>query len=100
MFPPIPTYGLIQFGTDEDKAIYIGFAEGLGSNRKGKHVTCFNHVRDSVKRKMTNLNMPKDAQREILHDIFGFIDGETKHAGIVDSKSEYEFEARVLNVQE
>ena len=42
----------INFGTDEDPAIYNEFEQGLssGGRRKGEHLMCFNHVKDLIKR--------------------------------------------------
>ena len=92
----------INFGTDEDPAIYNGFEEGLssGGRRNGEHLMCFNHIKDSIKRKLSMLNLPKHASRQILDDIFGYVDDTTKFTDIVDAKSKVEFEMLVLNCQE
>ncbi|XP_070565124.1 uncharacterized protein [Ptychodera flava] len=82
------------FGTDDDPATYNGFKKGIGGNIG--HLLCHNHMKDNIKRKLSDLKFPLSVAREIEHDIFGKQVGDTYYKGLVDAENECEFQETLL----
>ena len=88
--------GLRAFGTDGEKALVDAFSHEF---RYAMHLTCFNHFRQNVKRKLQELQYPESSMKEILGDIFGCKQGSTFSEGLVDSNSDEEFDEKLRKVE-
>jgi hypothetical protein len=62
------TQGILAFGTDGEeelsRAMRFSFPHAI-------HLRCFNHFRDNCKHQLNSSNVPEEAQKEFLADIFG-----------------------------
>ena len=58
-------------------------------------VRCSNHMSQNIKDKLHELNIPENVRLVITQDIFGKQIGSCHYEGIVDAKSDGEFEKGV-----
>ena len=72
------TRGVMAFGTDGEEELYRAMAFNFPY---AIHLRCFNHFRDNCKEQLKNSNVPEDAQKQFLSDIFGCRVGETWEKG-------------------
>lgn len=76
---------LKAFATDGEseliKAFGVTFPEAV-------HLRCTNHLRQNIKDKLRALNIPQDAWKEFLADIFGAQIGSHFETGLIDAQSE------------
>ena len=76
------TRGVMAFGTDGEEELYramnFNFPYGL---HNAIHLRCFNHFRDNCKEQLKSSNVPEDAQKQFLSDIFGCRVGDTWEKG-------------------
>ena len=88
---------LKAFGTDGEpeliKAFKICFPHAV-------HLRCMNHMRQNVKEKLHDLNIPQNIWKEFLSDIFGVQVGSHFECGLVDSQSEATFSAALQALKE
>ena len=89
--------GLRAFGTDGEKALVDAFSHEF---RYAMHLTCFNHFRQNVKRKLQELQYPESSIKEILGDIFGCNQGSIFSEGLVDSNSDEEYDEKLCLLEE
>ena len=72
------TRGIMAFGTDGEEELYkamrISFPHAV-------HVRCFTHFRDNCKDQLKSSNVPEEAQKDFLFDIFGRRVGDTLEKG-------------------
>ena len=81
---------VIGVGTDGEQAI----VKALEALFPGSliHLRCFVHMRDNIRRKLSDLLLPLSSQNSILHDILGSQQGTVYTKGLLDAMSESEFE--------
>jgi hypothetical protein len=79
------------FGTDGDPNIYKSF---LSVFPDSMHLLCELHVKDNVVKKMNECNIDKKTQQQILNKLFGFQVGTESIDGLVQAKSDEEFDER------
>lgn len=72
------TRGILAFGTDGEEELYramrFSFPHAI-------HLRCFNHFRENCKEQLKSSNVPDEAQKEIVADIFGRRVGGTLEKG-------------------
>lgn len=80
----------LAFGTDGEEAVVKAFKQQMSS---AIHLRCFRHMRQDIRRKsQTDMGFPENTVAKITDHIFGVKDGPTFHEGLVDAKSESEFD--------
>ena len=88
---------LVAVGTDGDpameKAIAAVFPDTL------IHLRCFIHMKDNIRRKLTELLLPQSVREDIIRDIFGFQHGSTYTQGILDAEDPADFDGRLASLQ-
>ncbi len=72
------TRGVMAFGTDGEEELYRAMTFNFPY---AVHLRCFNHFRDNCKEQLKSSNVPEDAQKQFLSDIFGCRVGETWEKG-------------------
>ena len=80
---------LKSFGTDGESALIQAFQQLFPS---AIHLLCSNHVRRNIKDKLHELHVPESAKTAIVSDIFGSQVGGCHFEGLVDARSDSEFE--------
>ena len=80
------------FGTDGEQELYKAFKMQLPN---AIHLRCFRHFRTNLTDKLTKLGIPSSVTKEFLQDVFGKTIGEVHEAGLVDSVSAEEFDAKL-----
>ena len=81
---------IIAVGTDGEQAI-VKSLEALFPDSL-IHLRCFVHMRDNIRRKLSDMLLPQSMQNTILHDIFGSQQGTVYTNGLIDAMSNSEFE--------
>ena len=61
---------------------------------------CFRHFRDNLFRKLSELNVAKCGQEEILKDVFGGMTEDELHLGLVDSEKQDIFKAKLASLKD
>ena len=84
---------LIAFGTDGEKALSSAFSAVFN---KAVHLRCFLHFKGNLESRLREYNIPKHFQVEFLRDIFG--DPTNAQDGLVDAKSDEDFEGIMVNL--
>ena len=84
------------FGTDGEEALYSAFSSVFP---KSIHLLCQIHKRDNITRKLRCMKASEDVAKQILADIFGSTNGETRYAGLIDSPDNSNFNSS-LNMLE
>ena len=77
-------------GTDGEQAIVISLEALFPDNPV--HLRCFVHMRDNIRRKLSDMLFPHSAQNIIFRDILGSQQGSVYTKGLVDAMSISEFE--------
>ena len=79
---------LKAYGTDGEseliKAFHLCFPKAV-------HLRCTNHLRQNIKEKLRELNLPQSVSKEILADLFGTRIGTHFETGLADAESETAF---------
>lgn len=88
--------GLRAFGTDGEKSLVDAFSHEFSYTM---HLTCFNHCRQNIKRKLQEMIYPEAAIKEILDDIFGVRQSDTFCEGLVDSVSKQDFDKKLKQLE-
>ena len=89
---------ILAFGTDGEEALVKAFTQQF---KFAIHLRCFRHMKQDVRRKLnTDMGFPTDIIAEFLADIFGSREGPTFFEGLVDSRSEKEFDSKLSLLQE
>ena len=84
------------FGTDGETALIDAFSQQCQS---AVHLTCFNHCRENIKRKLRELNVPPPVASECIFDIFGGQRGTTFVEGLADADSESDFDSKLAKFE-
>ena len=88
------TSKVLVYGTDGEDNMAKAFSD-VYSN--AKHLRCDIHMKDNIKRKLSQLNITGDVASEIMPDVFGKkIDG-GKEGGLVDCCSSEEFDSALIS---
>ena len=87
---------ICAFGTDGETALIEAFHQQC---RNAVHLTCFIHCRENIKRELCELNVPSDAIKEYLFDIFGGQRGTTFVEGLADSTSDSDFDEKLAAIE-
>ena len=80
---------LKSFGTDGESALIQEFQQSFPS---AIHLLCSNHVRRNMKDKLHELHVPESAKTAIVSNVFGRQVGGCHFEGLVDARSDSEFE--------
>ena len=80
---------ICAFGTDGEVALSNVLAHELKS---AIHLLCFNHIRPNLKEELHSLAISTEVQSEILSDIFGKRIDSMHLTGLVDCRTEEDFE--------
>lgn len=75
------------YGTDGKKCVYEALRSCFG---EGIHLLCWIHVKDNIKKKLSELGCKNKS--EYIREIFGKVSGDVKVKGLLDAKSDEEFE--------
>ena len=86
---------IVAVGTDGEQAIVKSLEALFPDNLI--HLRCFVHMRDNIRRKLSDMLFPHSAQNIIFHDIFGLQQGSVYTKGLVDAMSISEFEQNLDN---
>jgi hypothetical protein len=73
------TRGILAFGTDGEEELYKAMKFSFPY---AVHLRCFNHFRDNCKDKLKSSNVPEEAQKQFLFDVFGRRVGDTWEQGL------------------
>ena len=84
--------GLLACGTDGKKALIDGFKRNF---RFAVFLRCFLHFKDNLKRELISRGLKAAPQQQFIDEIFGKVDGKTKHYGLVDCDSEADFRTKL-----
>jgi len=84
-------------GTDQEMAIYKGFASQIPELRL---LLCVFHLENTDKRKIMQLGPRKGALSKIIADIYGRQYGTVKEYGLADSTNEQDLDARLKELKE
>ena len=79
--------GIRAFGTDGEQALIYEFCREFCFSH---HLTCFIHVKQNIKDKCAECNLPSDLSQQIIDDIFGKqvdVLPSKHHAGAVSAKT-------------
>ena len=85
------------FGTDGEVNVHEALKSVFGD---AYHLLCNTHMRDNIESKLAELGINGTFKNDIIRDSFGYVDGETKIKGIVDSARSDEVEARLIKLAE
>lgn len=92
-----PLANALAFGTDGEEAVIKAFKQQMSS---AIHLRCFRHMRQDIRRKLQmDMGFPESAVAKITDHIFGMKDGPTFHEGLVDAKSEAEFDSNLVSLE-
>ena len=90
------TRGVLVIGTDGEENLWNAMASVFTD---AVHLRCDIHLKDNVKQKLSVLKVDPIPSREITHDIFGCnLDG-AREGGLVDCKSEEEFDMAIEDIK-
>ena len=90
------TSGVLAYGTDGEENLFKAMSQVFVD---AKHLRCDIHLRDNVKRKLSELGISGSVADEIVCDIFGKVLGEVTEGGLVDCTSGAEFDIALNNVK-
>lgn len=91
------TSGVLVFGTDGEENLVNSFSEVF---ENAQHLRCDIHMKDNVKRKLSDEGISGVIASEIVFDIFGKSVGHTLEGGLVNCLSSEEFDVALGNVTE
>ena len=80
--------GLKAYGTDGEPELIKAFSMCFP---KAIHLRCTNHMRQNIKEKLRELNIPQHVSKETLADIFGSRNATHFEVGLADAQSEMIF---------
>lgn len=89
---------IIAVGTDGELAITKALKAVLG--KAVIHLRCFIHMKDNIKRKLTDFLLPGRIRQEITKDIFGYQMGTIYVKGILDAESPTDFDLCLSTLRE
>ena len=87
---------IVAVGTDGEKAIVKAlkavFPEKI-------YLRCFLHMKDNIRRKLSELLLPESVREDIIKDLFGTQQGSTYVKGALDASSCADFDDRLLRLK-
>ena len=87
---------VLAFGTDGDQAIVESFAHNFPF---ALQLRCFIHLTRNIEDKLRSLAIPTEVAGEFIADIFGRRTGGVYIEGLVDSRSEEDFDATLKQLE-
>lgn len=85
---------LQAFGTDGEECLYTAFSVQFA---KARHLRCFLHFRDNIKRKLLAMKVSNDVVIHIIQDVLGsLLKGKR---GLVDAQSMDEVQSHLLELK-
>lgn len=87
--------GVLVYGTDGEENMVKAFSDAYPD---AKHLRCDIHMKDNIKRKLSQLGITGTTAKEIIYDIFGKQVNGGLDGGLVDCTSDKEFEHAVTSV--
>lgn len=91
----VGTNGVLVYGTDGEENMVKAFSDAYPD---AKHLRCDIHMKDNIKRKLSQLGITGTTAKEIIYDIFGKQVNGGLDGGLVDCTSDKEFEHAVTSV--
>ncbi len=88
---------VVAFGTDGEQAIVKAVKATF--HDKIIHLRCFIHMKDIIRRKLTDLLLPEQVREEIVRDIFGTQQGTVYVKGILDTLDSADFDQRLTRLK-
>ena len=79
---------LMDFGTDDEKALVGGFNETF---ERATHLLCEIHLRKNIDTKLVSMDIKGESKQSIMDDIFGRNIGSVSESGLSDAGSAEEF---------
>lgn len=89
---------VIAVGTDGEQAIVKALRAVFSD--KTLHLRCFIHMKDNIRRKLTDLLLPESTREVIVRDIFGTQQGTVYIKGLLDAADHSEFGQHLLSLKE
>jgi hypothetical protein len=91
------TRGVLAYGTDGE----LNISRTLGDVfPHAKHLRCDIHMRDNIKRKLTDLGISGIPASQIISDIFGKTLGDEREGGLIDCNSVQEHDIALKTISE
>ena len=87
---------ILACGTDGEKPLIDGFKRNFCW---AITLRCSIHMKKNIEKTLDDRKCSPLVKQEILRDIFGYQDGETKYAGLMDSASEEDFNKKLPNLK-
>ena len=81
---------VVAVGTDGEQALVKALRAVF--SEQTIHLRCFFHMKDNIRRKLTDLLVPESVREEIVTDIFGSQQGTVYTNGILDASDEKDFD--------
>lgn len=88
--------GLLVYGSDGEKNLSDAFDFCF---TKSKHLLCDIHMKDNIKKKLTDLSIKGEVAKEYIHDIFDKQIQSEKVPGLLDCFSAEEFDKRLESIK-
>ena len=88
--------GILACGTDGEKPLIDGFKQKFCW---AIILRCSIHMKKNIEKTHDDRKYSPFVKRKFLRDIFGYQDGETKYAGLMDSASEENFDKKLPNLK-
>ena len=88
--------GLSAIGKDGEEALSLAFKTVFPGS---SHLLCQIHKRDNIILKLRSMIAKEPIAKQILGDIFGITDGESRFTGVVDSLDACEFNMALENLK-
>lgn len=89
---------VIAVGTDGEQALVKAIRSVF--SEQTIHLRCFIHMKDNIRRKLTNMLLPESIREDMVRDIFGTQQGTVHVKGILDASDEGDFDHRLLALKE
>lgn len=83
--------GVLVYGSDGEKNLSDAFDSCFTTS---KHLLCDIHMKDNIKRKLSDLNIKGHISKEYIYDIFGKQIQSEKVPGLVDCSNAEEFDKK------
>ena len=90
-------HNVLCFGSDGDKALVEAFSHSFPF---AIQLRCFIHFRRNIQEKLHTLGIPHQVAEEFLTDILGKQHGSTYVEGLVDCRSEQEFDEKLQALEQ
>ena len=88
--------GLSAIGKDGEEALSLAFKTVFPGS---SHLLCQIHKRDNIILKLRSMIAKEPIAKQILGDIFGITDGQSRFTGLIDSQDACEFNMTLENLK-